>query len=791
MNSNIKLAIRNLLKNKGTTFINIAGLSVALVVSILLFSIAFNERSMDSSQKAVNDIYVISESNEPGVSKPIADWLTQQVPELGIVTICNYEWSPQVFLKKESNNYKVEQLLVADSNYFKVFEFPLLYGDANDAMLHPDKIVLTEQLSRKIFGDQNPVGKSLEYNSTYLNVKSVQVGAVIKSLPNNSSWSFDAVLPITANLNLSWYNDLYQSWGAWNYCGFARLRTSTDSELVSKHLSDIDHSLLPKNIRNDKMNFSITPFRDSYFKLPAIEELKHGNSYINLILHIIAVMILLLACVNYISMVTAQREKWIKTIGIAKSLGSSKSEIIRMVMAESSIILIIVLLITISITPILLSSIQNSFFDSINKLSLFTPQNISILACTTFCVWMFTGFIPGYLLSKYDTSLLLRKLPIGSINRELMKNGMLVFQFIVTIILISGMLIIQRQNKMISNNTPGFVKGQIIVASTNKDIQTKIQAFKNDVRMMPRITAFTFCSEPIGNVSNNTATTMEYQGDQKEIGFTSFWVSPNFFDFFGIQFNEGSTFNKNSFSNKDFILNQKALDDFGIEKLQDARINIDTNKNHGQLIGGVENFNFQSLHVPIKAAGFMCAGEAEDIGYFKINAQSSNQFKRTIAQLDNAWNKLSPDYPFEYTFLDQSWANLYQRDKDFQQLINYATLLSILLSCMGLIGLSYFILERKTKEIGIRKVNGAKILQVIVMLNKDFLKWIVIAFVIAAPIASYSMNHWLQNFAYKTELSWWIFALAGILALGIALLTVSWQSWRASNKNPVEALRYE
>ena len=214
-------------------------------------------------------------------------------------------------------------------------------------------------------------------------------------------------------------------------------------------------------------------------------------------------------------------------------------------------------------------------------------------------------------------------------------------------------------------------------------------------------------------------------------------------------------------------------------------------RQNGQIVGVVEDYNFESLHVPIRAAGFMCSADCDQVIYLKLSGNNSVGYKNTIKKVENLWNSISPDFPMELNFLDETWNAKYKRDKQFQKILWYTTLVSLLLSCLGLVGLTFFVMEQRTKEIGVRKVNGAKVSEILTLLNKDFIKWVLIAFIIATPIAYYSMNKWLQHFAYKTTLSWWIFALAGVLALAIALLTVSFQSWKAAVRNPIESLRYE
>ena len=372
----------------------------------------------------------------------------------------------------------------------------------------------------------------------------------------------------------------------------------------------------------------------------------------------------------------------------------------------------------------------------------------------------------------------------------MLRNGLLVFQFTISIILLSSLFFINRQNQFLSSNDPGFEKENIIYTTTNDQIQARIKVFKHEISKIPGISDITFSSSLLGYNKANWGTTLKNNSKKQEIGFANFFVTPNFFDFFGLKLTRGHFFNEQSNKNKDIIFNEAAIKSFNINQLDDAEVMIGT-KNQGKIIGEIKDFNFESMHVPIRPIGFLSTGEVDEVAYVKLHAANAQSFHETMQQLEKIWNNLSPDFPLEKEFLNVAWGKLYEKDRQFQQILSFATIISLLLSSLGLISLTHFIAETKTKEIGIRKTNGAKTAEIIVVLNKHLVKWVIIAFVIACPITWYAMTKWLENFAYKTPLNWWIFALAALIALLTAFITISWQTWRAAAQNPVKCLRYE
>ncbi|TKG95806.1 ABC transporter permease [Puteibacter caeruleilacunae] len=785
---NIKLTIKGLLKNKIITAINIGGLVLGIAISMLVFSYVRKEKTMDEDMQGIEHVYTVLNQGSFSMSEKMVDHIRNEIPEIAHITYAHYEWSPQVFLKDMNTDYQINRLVVADSAFFKVFHFAPLYGNPSTALNRADQIVLTETVSRKIFGEKNPVGEKLQYNATNLQNVMVEVGAVIKDLSHHSSWNFEAILSIQTNQRIGWYNNLLKQWGTQNYSSFARISENCNAALINKKLSGISLKEVPEGIKDD-INFSLLQFTDSYFELPRLDLLKHGNRFTLVIIEITGILILLLACINFINLVTAQKLKRLKNIGILKVLGGSKRKVISLQITESACVLAISSLLVLVITPFLLGELNILTNSNFRFRNIYSGWNLFIFIGVIAFTLLTTGIIPGVIFSKQQLTMLLKN-KTNTNKKEYLRNSLLIFQFSISIVLMTSVFFIQKQNHFLLDKDPGFQRESILYSTTNDDIQKNILAFKDELAQIPEVEDITFSSALLGYNQANWRLTLINEGEKKEVFFANFFVGPNFFDFFGLNLKNGEQFNTQSNQQKDWILNESAMKKFGIRKLDDARL-LNGNMNQGKIIAEVEDFNFESMHLPIRPVAFACSGEVDEVIYFKIHSQNHSSYEKCLASITQVWNKISPDFPLEMNALDTSWEALYKKEKQFQKILNYASIISILISCLGLLGLTFYVMERRVKEIGIHKVNGAKISEILTMLNKDFVKYVVIAFILACPVIYYAMTLWLANFAYKTVLSWWIFALAGILALGIALLTVSWHSWKAATRNPVEALRYE
>ncbi|MCW3786619.1 ABC transporter permease [Plebeiibacterium sediminum] len=784
--NNLKIAYRTILKSKTITSLNIIGLSIGIAVSSILFLFTYLEFTKNEDQKNIDTKYVIVDANDGNATSiPIRmlNALKTEIPEISTASCFNEEWSPQVFVKNNDNSYKINKLLVASENFLSTTDLPVVQGNANQSLASANKIVLTESLAKKIFGNVNVIGKTIEYNSTYLQNQILEVGAVIQ-IPNNSSWNFEAIIPINLNMKIDWYKNLYESWETYNYSAICSINPNADIHKIQEKLANISDDVIPSDIY-EGIKYQVYPLKNAYFNIPKFDGMDHGDIYSTYIILIVAILILLLACANFINLNTALRQRNFKNYNIIKSLGSNKNNLISLLITENFLQVFAAIISSVIIFNYLFYFMEKFIDNSISLSSIFSIKVLLILVLLLLTTILITSILPVFSISK---TLNRTK---NKIQKRTISHSLIIGQFIISIVLISSIIIIFKQNNLILNQDPGFTKDQIIYATTNNDIQNNFQSFKAKLQQIPEISDFTFSSEPFGNITNNWGTTIEINGQEKEFDFAMLKISPNFFNFFNIPLEHGIQLNNLSHQNQDIIINKKAVEKYQITDLLNSRVNIDDNPEHGKIIGQVHNFNMNSFHVPIKSSAFMSCKDIDDIIYLKLNTKSSKQINQLLTKLNNIWTDISPNFPFDYKFLDKSWEALYQKDLMFQKMILFATLMSILLSCLGLISLTSLVLENKTKEIGIRKVNGAKTNEIMLLLNNSFVKWIVIAFLIATPISFFAMQKWLQNFAYKTELSWWVFMLAGLLSLAITLLTVSLQSWRAATRNPVEALRYE
>jgi len=784
---NLKISFKNLQKNKLVSAINIGGLALGITISLLVFSYVNKEKTMDQEIADVENIYTVLNNNDPDLSSRMTRHIRKEIPEIEAITYARYVWSPQNFLKFENVDLKLNKLLIADSCFFKVFEFETVYGNLQEALSSANKIVLTESVAKKIFGTKNPIGKELEYNATYLQNEIIEVGAVIKNLTHKCSWEFDAVLSVPTNFKINWFKNNHEYWGAQNYNAFAKTPSNISAEIINKKLRNISVENIPESYK-ERTKFQIQPFTQSYSQHPEIEIIKHGNLLTLTIIQITGFLILFLACINYINLVTAQKIKRLRNIGILKVLGGKKGKVIELIAVESGLVLLITSILVIVLSNFLLIGLNQITNSEFTLAEIFTGTNLIIFISLLSFTFLLTGIIPGISLSKGKTTALLKN-TTNTRSQNYLRNSLLIFQFCITIVLLSGIILINKQNNYMSELDPGFKREQILYVTTNPQIKNGIDAFNSEIKRIPEIVDITYSSSLPGYNHSNWGLPMIYNGEEQKIGFANLFISPNFFDFFGIDLVRGKQFNQYSEENEDWIFNSTAIKKFNIQVLEDA--NISNNGTIGKVIAEVKDFNHESTHSLIRAMGFRSCGKSDEVAYFKINTSNIASTENCIRSMERVWSNISPNFPMEINYLDESWEALYQKERQFQKILNYATIISILLSCLGLISLTYFIVETHTKEIGIRKTNGAKTLEIVKMLNKDLVKWVGIAFLIACPIAWFSLSKWLSAFAYKTEFSWWIFPVAGIIALGIALLTVSWQSWRAAKMNPVESLRYE
>ena len=784
----VRSAFRYLSSNKISSLLNIVGLSVTFAIFILLGSYVTNEVSMGNNLPNNKQLYRLQPENGTSVSYKTLE-LLKNIPEVSDFTYLMTNWSMKQYFVLNNKTYDSGKILYASNDFFNVFQYKPVAGNLEHYIDNPNGIVITQSQARKIFGNQNPVGKNISFKTTSFSDFEYQIVAVIEDLPQNDMLKFSCIMPQKSLDRIDWFKKNKEHWGSCNFQTFVTLQQNTLAQTAEGKINTRFKSEAPDWLVEDSKNLSLKPFRNLYYSNSSENDILIQNSKNNILsMGILALIILLAGAINFINLSTAQKEKKRKIIAISRTNGAPKYVVNLQFFIESAILIFTSLLIAIALVAFtfpLFNHLSDQAFPYPFFLRFLFAKGYWVVpvALAVLC----GGIIAGYFQSgKYH--LLLKN---NNSRKEYFRDALLVTQFMVSIILITGTLIIQKQNKYMLNRPAGYQKEGIVCIPMIGEQVKHTSAIRSELLKIKGINKIAFASEILGQQENTWGMSISNEGENKRVQYDVIQVDSSFFSLMGLKIIEGTGFNSFSDREKHHIFNQTALNEFGITDINKARVTSYSDA-PGNIIGVVQDFNYQSLHVPIGPLAFVYRNpENLSYVYLRLSDLSSEGITSILKKAGGIWKQFAPDWPFEYYFLDQSLAKLYEKDQSFGRISFALTILAVFIACFGLLGITLFMVEAKIKEIGIRKVNGAKISEVMILLNKNFVKWVIIAFITATPIAYYAMHKWLENFAYKTTLSWWIFALAGLLALGIALLTVSRQSWRAATRNPVEALRYE
>jgi putative ABC transport system permease protein len=690
-----------------------------------------------------------------------------------------------------NNNYFNESRIAAvDSNFLQIFDFKITRGNPVEALTAPNAVVISENMAGKYFAGLDPIGKELAVVNNGKK-RFFTVSGIMENCPENSSLSYDFFLPMTAFPETNSGN-----WNNLSVNTFLLLRdgvrqSAIDQEfpkLVKKYIGNNKPEFDKWLASGNKFRFSLQPLTKVhlYSRLEA-DYAQNGNIIVIYILCIIAFLVITISTINYINLSNIRLCRSWKKTGILKILGATQSHLIAGNILLSVIVCLFSLILAILVTGSVMPVFQNLFGkQEIFVLSHF--KHISVIFFIALCIGMVSGLISSIRkpVGKSGNLLAFSTSKAESIRGE---RGFVIFQNVLSICLIIASIVIFKQTKLLQNKELGYNSSNLLVVNNALPVNDKLEVFKQTLAKNPNIQDISVSDYiPSREVSNYY--TLHFQNDQAKYDFSlsGFSTDEQFLKTYQIAVSEGKFFGPISESGSECVMNYAAINQFGI-KDPIGKVVWWGDKEY-RISGIIPDFNYESLRNGVRPLIIRKLDPNPRNLYVTIRC-SDEEMKSTIAYVGQTWKNIAGDIPFEYNFLDKNLALLYGKEKTFSELISIFSFLSIVIACLGIFGLSSFASILRTKEIGVRKVNGARVFELLAMLNKNFVKWVAIAFVIATPIAYYAMHKWLQNFAYKTELSWWIFAMAGLLALGIALLTVSWQSWKAATRNPVEALRYE
>ena len=790
----LKLIYRSILTNKLHSILNIAGLAVGISSFILILLYVNHELTFDRFHKNYENIYKLTLGNSFYTMAPFAVVLKDKVPEIEKIARIDFQMgggkSPllRVIKGTESETFQVNDIIYADSTFFDIFSFRVIQGDVKTSLTEPNSIVLTESTAYKIFGNDDPIGKTIEFIGTNENPRlNYTVSAIIKDIPENSSIKFNGIVSFSTLKSIKPGGvDVDEDYGNWTYDTYILMKNASSVALLTKKTNEIwmndllkRSDIKPDSEAGKEYISGFVPFKEvSFFN-------NNKARFIYLILSV-GIFIIILALINFINLSIAKASTHTKEIAVKKVHGSSRYDLIKQFIGETLVLTFIGTSLALVIVQLLMPLFSEITGISVSFKLLQNPGWILLLISGSILTGILAGIYPALYLSSFKPVTILKNERIrGNINKTIIQI-LIVFQFVISIILIISTIIIARQVRYMRTENIGFDNKHILTCQLTKNIRNKYDVFKQGLLENPNILNVATSSGSGLAEEFHMSFTEEINGVEKS--FHAMAVDPDFIKTIGLNIIEGRDFSWDleTDKRKTVILNETAVKYFAIDPAIGFELNIYNTK--AQVIGVVKDYHNESFQKKISPQVLWYVPGWNSNLSIRI---SSNNIQETIQYIKKQWNELSPEIPFEFQFLDETYDALYKDEDKFNLLIGYFSIIAILIACLGLFGLVSFTTERRNKEIGIRKINGAKISEILVILNRDYIIRVTIAFVIAVPIAWYAMHKWLQSFAYKTELNWWIFALAGIITLGIALLTVSWQSWRAATRNPVEALRYE
>ncbi len=784
MKNNMYTIWRSLFNKKNYSIINILGLSLGILSVLVSILWVEDELSFDTFNKNADRIYRIltEESHMDGYSNsamtmpPLAEALKDKLPE--VENAANFEMGWQIVVKAGDNYLNEEEMAMVSSDFFDMFSFPFAEGSPGSFKQGKDVAVISEKAAKRYFGEEDALGKYIEIGK-----RPIKIVAVIKDIDYNSHIRFDLAIPEELA------NDIfYRQKDNWdNQCLYTYIQIAQNvnpNQLVSKI-----HTFIPDNINKEsEYKLLIQPLREIHFQKNLADEdyTKLGDKRYAYIFTFIGLFILLLACINFINLSTAVSENDLKVYGLKKILGAEKSKLIFTILKKSLAVTSLAAVIALLVLYLVLPAI-NSFSGKDLSFDFLNFTHVAVLVAIIIITTILAGIYPAFYLASFSPVNVLKK-NTTLFRNSFLRNGLVVAQFSISIILITATIISSKQLNFIQNVNLGFDKEKIVYLSLGTESSTKYESLKEKLLQVPGITSVAGKDYFSSTIISTAAVDWQGKEDNNPAIFSLNQVDNDFIPLMKLKVLEGRNFSNEIESDKQkaIIINKQAEERIGRNPIG---MTLKTMDSEFEIIGVIDNAHFKSVNEKIQPEFYIYSGQP---GYIFLKYDDTKGgVNQLIGDVRNTIKSFYPETPFEYHFLDATYAKLYENDRRVKTIFTLLAAIAIVISCMGLWGLISFSCEKRTKEIGVRKVNGAKISEVMALLNTDFVKWVTIAFIITTPVSYYTMHKWLENFAYKTTLSWWVFALAGVLALGIALLTVSWQSWRAATRNPVEALRYE
>jgi putative ABC transport system permease protein len=797
-----KIAWRTIKKNKLFSAINILGLSIGIALCFMIMLYVQDELSYDRFNKNADRIArIIFNANinggkisEAGVMAPVAATLKKDFPEVEDAARLLRAGAQKVTYGNKT--FKDDELAIVDPSLFSIFTLPLIEGDAKTALLQPHSIIITRNTAEKYFGKEEAIGKTLGFNN---NTDICKVTGVMENMPTNAHFHFDLFAT-----TVGWEPAKSDSWMFGDFHTYLLLKPGTDLKdmesrfpaMVEKYMGPqiqqaMGLSLAQFRTKGNELGFVLQPLTAIHLHSITTTELEPGGSptYVY-IFGAIALFMLLVACINFINLSTASASSRAKEVGIRKVAGSGKFQLIRQFLSESILIAMLALMIGFVLVRLALPAFNNIS----GKHLLFDEKPIVAFILTGLLVGVIAGIYPAFYLSSFKPIAVLKGKLTPDANSFGLRRSLVVFQFFISVSLVIGTIVVYQQMKYIQHIKLGYEKEQIITIPNSWALGKNEQVYKQEMLKDPRIVHATVSwYKPAGPTNSNNALVYPEGHDNQAMKTVNYHVDDQYIPTLGMQIVAGRNFSKDFATDSlGMIINESATRAFGWNLMNTVgkklvSVNSDKGTNISfHVIGVVRDFNFNSLHSPISP--LLMTYQLEGGLIFKIN---TTDVPGLLATMKKRWDAFNTGESFTYSFMDDLYNKTYSAEQKTGTILNIFSALTIFVASLGLFGLATYAAEQRKKEIGVRKVLGASVSQITQLLSKEFLKLVLIASLIAFPVAWWAMNKWLQSFAYRIDISWWIFVLAGFAALIVALLTVSFQAIKAAVANPVKSLRSE
>jgi putative ABC transport system permease protein len=786
----LKVAWRNLFKNKSYTFINILGLAVSIAVCVMIFSFVSHEFSYDTFHEKSDRTYRVTlslDQNDIALSPSMVfPTMRQRYPsvETGVRVYAAGRSSPAV-VSYEDNVFEEEKFAYADSTFLDVFSFELLNGNRETALNRPNTVVISKAMAGKYFGDINPIGETITLN----NERTFEVTGVMQNMPDNSHITMDFICSLST---LSSWSELQDNElrGAQFYT-YLVLQENALAEEFSTKVNDYFQDLYPGNM---DISMGLQPLTDIHLYSDLESEIQpQGDIAYVWAASAIALLILIIACINYMNLATARSARRSQEVGIRKVLGSSRKRLVMQFYGESALITLLAMGCSVLLIE-LFSPWFNQLVGQQINIAFTSPFTLSILAGTGLLITLMAGSYPAILLSSFSPVAVLKGSQSKS-RSSYLRKGLVVFQFAMSVILIIGTLVIYQQIDFVQQKELGHQKENVLVLTSYSEVERRFDTFKSLLQRRSGIEQATMVSETPTNIGGGYTIQVDGIPNSDRNVIAGLRADHHFTKTLDIPIKVGRSFNKSDYEQTNseeepsysFLINESMVDYLRdpAEELIGRRTEL--NGRVGTITGVVENFHFAPLHKSINPLVIF----PED-GFNKMLVRfSTTDIQKVLSETQEVWGNLFPQYPMKYQFLDQEYEALYQQETRAGNMFGQFAFLAIFIACLGLLGLSAYTAEQRTKEIGVRKVLGASVSQLVLLMSKDFTKLVLVAIAIGIPAGWWVMSTWLQDYSYRIDLQIWHFAAAGGISLLIAWITVSWQALKAATVNPVQSLRSE